>query len=194
MKILFSTVFILMLAIACRESLPVEKFLGDREYELLNQDGVSVNFPKIIEGKVAILGYIFTNCPDICPLTTNNMRLVQEKLNKKNIHGVEFVSITFDPIIDNPSVLTKYAGIRNLNTLNWSFLTGEKEVIDTLMKNLGIMAVVGDSSVIEGETVYFYIHTDRISLVDKSGNIRKNYMGSKVDIDEIINDIETLIE
>ncbi len=194
MKILFSTVFILMLAIACRESLPVEKFLGDREYELLNQDGVSVNFPEIIEGKVAILGYIFTNCPDICPLTTNNMRLVQEKLNKKNIHGVEFVSITFDPIIDNPSVLTKYAGIRNLNTLNWSFLTGEKEVIDTLMKNLGIMAVVGDSSVIEGETVYFYIHTDRISLVDKSGNIRKNYMGSKVDIDEIINDIETLIE
>ena len=50
-----------------------------------------------------------------------------------------------------------------------------------------------DSSITsEGKKYYYYIHTDRISLLDSNGRIRKNYSGSTINIDEILNDIKLL--
>ena len=36
------------------------------------------------------------------------------------------------------------------------------------------------------------MHTDRISLIDSNGKLRKNYKGSTLNIEELINDIKTL--
>ena len=189
--IILGFIFIL---ISCKDTLPIEDNFGNNEYKLLTQDSVRVNFPQMIKGKISVVGYIFTNCPDICPLTTNNMRLVQQELNKENINDVNFVSISFDPDADTPAVLKKYAELRKLDTSNWTFLTGEKPVIKMLMKDANIVAVVGDSTVIDGKTTYFYVHTDRISLIDADGNIRKNYQGSKANVSEIVKDLKTLID
>ena len=53
-----------------------------------------------------------------------------------------------------------------------------------------MFAVPGDSIKFDnGEKIYLYVHTDRISLIDKEGKIRKNYLGSKANIVEIVNDI-----
>jgi len=147
----------------------------------------------LVKGKTTVIGFIFTNCPDICPLTTNNMRLVQEKLKSENIEGIEFISLSFDPKHDSPSTLSKFAEIRDLDLSNWCFLTGEQAVIDSLLKRSGVFAVPGDTSVTsDGEEMVFYIHTDRISLIDREGRIRANHFGSKADIDEIVEDIKTL--
>ena len=189
--IILGFIFIL---ISCKDTLPIEDNFGNNEYKLLTQDSVRVNFPQMIKEKISVVGYIFTNCPDICPLTTNNMRLVQQELNKENINDVNFVSISFDPDADTPAVLKKYAELRKLDTSNWTFLTGEKPVIKMLMKDANIVAVVGDSTVIDGKTTYFYVHTDRISLIDADGNIRKNYQGSKANVSEIVKDLKTLID
>ena len=183
--------FVLM---SCSDDFPVIDDFGNKNYELINQEGKEVLFPKVIEGKIGVVGYIFTNCPDICPLTTNNMRLIQERLKEENIKGVEFVSISFDPEIDRPHVLKRFAEIRKLDLSNWQFLTGEKAVIDSLIKKIGVIAVVGDSIVIEGKITYFYVHTDRISLVDRKGQVRKNYLGSKVNPDEVVQDIKSFVE
>ena len=188
---IFSFIFII---ISCKETLPIEDTFGNNQYNLLTQDSVRVNFPQLIKGKISVVGYIFTNCPDICPLTTNNMRLIQQKLNKENIEDVEFVSISFDPDVDKPEVLKKYIELRRLDTSNWTFLTGEKNVITMLMKDANIVAVISDSTVIEEKKMYFYVHTDRISLIDAEGNIRKNYPGSKVNVDEVLTDLKTLID
>lgn len=90
--------------------------------------------------------------------------------------------------------MKRYAELRRLNTDNWKFLTGKKSVTDALIKNANVIAVVGDSTIIEGETTYFYIHTDRISLFDREGNIRNNYLGSKTDIDQVIKDIKYILD
>lgn len=187
--LIFSIIFIL----GCSDGFDVLEDLSEDKYLLLNSDSVTVSFPEFVKGKVAVVGYIFTNCPDICPLTTNNMRLIQDELKKQNIENVELVTISFDPAVDKPSVLKKYAEIRNFDLNNWHFLTGDKPIIDKLMKKLGIVAVVGDSTVIsEKETIYYYIHTDRISLYDEKGRIRKNYLGSEAPIQNVIKDIKKL--
>ncbi len=177
----------------CGDKLPATDDFRNENFQLVNQNNKPVLFPNIVKGKISIIGYIFTNCPDICPLTTNNMRLIQEKVKEEKIDGVEFVSISFDPEIDTPEVLRKFAEIRNLDLSNWTFLTGEKIIVDSLIKKVGVFAVPGDSTVLKsGKTIYYYIHTDRIQLIDKDGMTRKNYPGSKINLDEIVSDIKYL--
>lgn len=195
MKKILLVILITLLITSCGEKLPIEDDYSKIETELFNQDSIKVNFNDILIGKNTVIGYIFTNCPDICPLTTNNMRLIQEQANEEGIENLQFVSVSFDPEVDKPSVLKKYSEIRNLDTSNWTFLTGNKSDIDSLMKRLGIIAVVGDSSkTSDGNTVYFYVHTDRIALIDSKGQLRKNYKGSELDKNIVVNDIKLFEE
>lgn len=177
----------------CKEKLPELYDFSGREYDLVDQNYNSVSFPGLTKGKLAVVGYIFTNCPDICPLTTNNMRLIQEQLKNENVEDVEFVSISFDPLTDTPEVMRKFAEIRNLDLSNWKFLTGQKPIIDDLIKQAEVFAVPNDSTVFkDGRKIYFYVHTDRIQLMDKGGVVRKNYPGSNIKVEEIITDIKNL--
>ena len=188
------SVFLLLVWLAgCGDSLPVDQDLSNKNYELLNQDSVNVNYPEIVKGKIAVIGYVFTNCPDICPLTTYNMQWVQKKIKENGIKNVEFVTISFDPEFDTPTVLKNYAQVRNIDMSNWIFLTGDKDVTDQLIKDVGVVAAVSDSREMKnGQQIHLYVHTDRINLMDQEGRIRAAYLGSKLDTTKIINDIKTL--
>ena len=187
-------VLTLLMLTGCGEKLPVVENFSNNHYHLVNQKGEPVVFPDFVKGKIVVMNFIFTNCPDICPLSTNNMRLIQERLNKEKISNVEFVSLSFDPNNDTPEVLTKFADIRGLDLSNWTFLTGRKSVTDSVIHQANVIAVPNDSTVFkDGRKIYYYIHTDRISLIDNEGRIRKNYIGSKINIGEIVNDIKKLM-
>lgn len=193
MKKLLLFLIIGFLLSSCGEKLPVVDALGKTQYRLVDQNNKKVVFPESVKGKLVVINYIFTNCPDICPLSTNNMRLIQERIKKEKISGVKFVSVSFDPLQDSPEVLLKFAVIRNLDLSNWTFLTGEKPVIDSLLRKTGIVAVIGDSTIFkDGRKIYYYTHTDRIQLMDAEGKIRKNYKGSTINTDEIVRDIKRL--
>ncbi len=189
-------IFLLLLIVtitSCKSNFEIVDDLSKSNYNLVDQNNNPVSFPLIAKGKISVIGYIFTNCPDICPLTTNNMRLIQEKLKNKNIRGVQFISISFDPLQDKPETLKKFAEVRNLDLSNWIFLTGEKKVIDSLMNRVKILAVKSDSTVFkDGRKIYYYVHTDRIQLMDRENKILKNYKGSSINIDEIVNDIKKI--
>jgi protein SCO1/2 len=184
---------IIILFTSCKEKFPVIEELGNTHYRLIDQNDQKVVFPDFIKGKIVVINYIFTNCPDICPLSTNNMRLIQERVKKENIKNVQFVSLSFDPEFDSPEVLRKFAGIRDLDLSNWVFLTGEKSITDSIIKKVGVLAVPNDSTVFKnGRKIYYYVHTDRIQLIDTDSKIRKNYKGSRINIDEIVSDIKSL--
>ena len=160
---------------------------------MLNQDSAVVRFPQMIKGKIGVVGYIFTNCYDICPMTTHNMQLIQDEVKKNNIPDIEFISISFDPDYDKPAVLKKYAKLLNLDLSNWSLLTADKYTIKDLMRKSNVIVVKTDSTIYDnGTKTYYFAHTDRIKLIDKNGIVRKNYTGSKIRIREILNDIKTL--
>ena len=184
---------IIILFSSCKEKFPVIEEFGDTHYNLVDNNDQKVVFPDFIKGKIVVINYIFTNCPDICPLSTNNMRLIQERIKKENIRNVQFVSLSFDPKFDTPEVLRKFAGIRDLDLSNWTFLTGEKYITDSIIKKVGVLAVPNDSTIFKnGKKIYYYVHTDRIQLLDAESKIRKNYKGSRINIDEIVADIKSL--
>lgn len=184
---------LLLLAYGCSKEKEIEANLTNINHALLNEDSVKVSFPGYFKGKTAVMGFIFTNCPDICPLTTNNMQRIQKQLEKEGIYNVEFISLSFDPERDKPSVLKEYARIREIDTKNWHFLTGSKEAVDALKKEMHFMAIPGDTSYTEDRRpYYFFVHTDRISLIDPESRVIKNYKGSSINIEEIVRDIKKL--
>ncbi len=189
--ILLNLLFLLILN-GCKENLPILHQLSNKTYLLINQESENVQFPQKYKGKLVVIGYIFTRCPDICPMTTHNMFLIEKRLKEENIEDIQFINISFDPETDKPEVLNDYGRIRELDFNRWEFLTGKKEVISSLLDEVDVYAIA-DTSYSENDSMhYYFIHTDRISLIDKEGNVRKDYSGSTIDINEIINDIKKL--
>ena len=183
----------LLLSISCKEKLPIDKDLTKKSYNLINQEGEAVVFPDIIKGQITVMGFIFTHCPDICPMTTHNMYLTEKKLKEEGINDVKFVALSFDPDRDTPEVLKKFAEVRELDFNSWTLLTGEINTVNDLLKRFDVKAIKTDETTdAEGNYEYSMMHTDRISLIDENGRLRKNYKGSTINIEELVNDIKTL--
>jgi protein SCO1 len=167
---------------------PIED-LSDTSYELLDQDSTAVTFPDDFEGELVVLGYIYTNCPDICSMITANMSSVYEELDDRE--GIHFVGITFDPQRDTPSVLKSYMKSFNLDEERFTYLTGDSAAVNGLMQKIGIRSIVTDTTgVRNGRPNYLINHTDQINLMDRYGRIIQEYGGSQVPPEHILEDIE----
>lgn len=183
---------ILILLISGCDRLSVKDNISDESFQLVNQKGETVVFPDDFSGSVLLVGYVYTKCPDICPVITYNMRDVYEKLGAdENIH---FISVSFDPTRDTPEILAKYAESYKIDYNNWHLLTGDSDVVDQLLEKLEIAVVKTPTRFTdEGEAVYFLDHTDRVTLIDENGNLRRNYYGSELNSDEVLSDIKTVM-
>ena len=193
MKTLLHLLIAILFFTGCQNNFDGKDLLGKKNFPLLSQDSTVVNFPQDFKGKPFLLGFIFTNCPDVCPLTSHNFQLVQEETKKEGIRGVNFILISFDPDRDKPWVLKDYARLRNLDESNFKLLTGNKDMIEPLMKRLRVVAIPGDSSkTSDGDLIYFFIHSDRAFLIDKDNKFRAEYRGSKLDVSRAVKDLHTL--
>ena len=188
----FYIFFLFLLFLACDSGLPVKGELPD--LPLKDQDGKKFTFSQL-RGKVLIVSYTYTHCPDICPMTIKKMKEIEDVLKKSGFQdSVYFVSISLDPKRDTPEVLRAHARTNNSDLRNWVFLTGNEVIINSIMKSAGVAAINEPTQYSENKEPYYFItHTDRISLVDKKGRIRKHYKGSSFDIKEVLGNIERLL-
>ena len=174
------------------DRLSVKKSMADESFALIDQDGADIQFPDAYEGNVLLVGYVYTHCPDICPMITYNMRDIQRELPDED----EFmlVSLSFDPKRDSPEILHEYAENYNLNQQNWRFLTGNTQEVDEALETLEIKTLKSPTTFKEdGTQQYFIDHTDRVTLIDRNGNVRNTYVGSKMNQEQIISDIHKLL-
>ena len=193
MKSLLIILISFVILSGCKSKFDKDIPLGKKNFSLISQDSTIVNFPQDFNGKPMLLGFIFTNCPDVCPMTSHNFQMVQEEAKSKGIKDVNFVLISFDPERDRPWVLDQYARVRDINKSNYKLLTGSREDINALMKKLQVIAIPGDTTkTSEGDAVYFFTHTDRAFLVDKDNKIRTEYRASKLNVAEVVDDIRSL--
>jgi protein SCO1/2 len=106
---------------------------------LTTHEGREVRFyDDLIKGKTVLLNVMYTVCTAeaICPLATANLVAVQNLLGARVGRDVFMYSITLDPANDTPGVLKNYAKAFGVKP-GWTFLTGEKEEIERLRRNLG---------------------------------------------------------
>jgi protein SCO1/2 len=154
-------------------------------FHLISQDGAAVALEDF-RGRVVAVTFIYTSCPDRCPLLTQKMALVQDALGEDFGSKIGFVSITVDPAHDTPAALKQYAEAYGADLAGWSFLTGDGAVIANLVRQYGGFAAQSAEGEIE--------HTFLTSLVDAHGMLRVQYLGVRFDPDEFRTDLLSLVE
>ena len=169
------------------QQLPVKGEFPD--VKLINYNGEEFHFSDL-KGKIIVVSYIYTNCPDICHLTTKKLNQFKKNLGDDLSNKVEFVSITFDPTRDTPDVLKHHVQMMGLDMNNWYFVTGRRDLVYKTIEVAGINPIVDE---LKNNDQYTFNHRDRLSLVDQQGRIRKHYKGSTFDEAELKKDIKTLL-
>ena len=154
-------------------------------FALTSQDGETVTLAGL-RGKVLAVTFIYTSCPDICPLLTEKMAQVQDDLGPTFGSKIVFVSITLDPERDTSQVLKDYAQLFGAKPEGWVFLTGPLEVIRDVTRRYGVFFDRGPDGSVD--------HTQLTTLIDADGQMRVQYLGARFDPAEFQRDLTSLIE
>lgn len=102
-----------------------------------DQDGRKLNFySDLIKGKTVAINFIFTTCTTICPPLTATFRKVQQELGERVGRDVHLISISVDPATDVPERLKTFSS-RFKAGPGWTFVTGDRQEINLLLKALG---------------------------------------------------------
>ncbi len=103
---------------------------------LTTSEGETVHFfDDLVDGRIVAINFIYTSCPDTCPLETAQLVKVQSIMGDRVGRDVFFYSITIDPDHDTPEVLQEY---KDRFGARWTFLTGKEEDITKLRRKLGL--------------------------------------------------------
>ena len=137
------------------------------------------------QGKVVLMFFGFTACPDTCPLTLSKLKQVMARLDQKK--PVQQLFITVDPKRDNPEQLKSFLSTFNLNIIG---LTGTEEEILHVAELYG--SAYMKNPTINSETSYLMIHTGYVYLIDQHGQVRAIYPQDTEEI-RIIEDIRQLL-
>lgn len=183
----------LLIQSACINDYKVIDDMNDASFELVNQDSVRVVFPEDFRGQYVVMGFVYTNCPDICPLITQNLIKIQKDLGYPS--NVQFLGVSFDPVRDTPEILHRYKEVFKVDE-NVNFLTGEPKMVQSFMDSVRVrtqesMRTTTDS----GKEIYFLNHSDKIMVMNPKGEIIIEYGGSMPSIPSlIVQDLQSLIQ
>lgn len=163
----------------------VRKYHTIADFKLLNQNGDTIT-QDYYDGKIYVADFFFTTCQTICPIMTDHMLKIQEKL--KNDPDVLLLSHTVIPQADSVPQLKKYAVEKGIDDKKWNLVTGDKKQIYDLARKSYLAAKS------EGDAGPFdMIHTENFVLVDKEKRIRGFYDGTSPEaIQDLLHDIEIL--
>ena len=114
-------------------------------------------------GKVVVLAFLYTQCPDVCPLTAEQFRMAQQKLGDSERDKTLFVAVSVDPRQDTPEAVQAFARDHGLSK-NFVFLVGGAAQLQPVWQAYGIR--------IETDQTAFVGHSDAIYLLDGKGQVR----------------------
>lgn len=172
-------------------------------FSLVDQDQRAFDSDEL-QGKVWVVDFIYTNCPDVCPLVTANLARVRGTLPEGHRLGtdVRFVSITVDPARDSASALRAFAhsfGVQSPQS--WVFLTGSEAALRATLAAFHVVATPAPhraSDSLErgktGATEQLITHSSQLMLVDRHGRVRGLYAGTRrPDVDRLARDLRSLL-
>jgi len=162
-----------------------EPYPAAPQIELIRSNGETFRLSDQ-KGKIVLLFFGYTSCPDVCPTTLAELKLVMDDLgDRTNLVQVIFVSV--DPERDTPEKIQKYVEHFNKGFVGLSGATDDLEVI---WKDYGVFR-----EEVQSDSAFGYIvnHTARVYLIDMDGNLRLSY-GYQTPAEDIVNDLELLLK
>jgi len=152
------------------------------DFSLRGSDGNQLRLSRY-RGKVVILAFGFTSCPDVCPTTLATLAETRKKLGAQSSQ-LQVLYITVDPETDNPERMRKYLG-----SFDPSFVggTGTAEQLAAVRHDYGIAAARKTLG-----TSYTFAHSSYTYLIDRNGSLR-GLMPYGQSSDDYVHDVRILL-
>ena len=113
---------------------PTSFFTNFDDINLTDQNGHTFQSSQL-ESKISIFNFIYTECVSVCSLQTTQLLKIYQSLSPEVKKDIRFVSISLDPIKDNPKKLKSFAKKLNADVEGWAFLsTNFKDLISLASK------------------------------------------------------------
>jgi len=135
-----------------------------------------------LRGSVVVLAFLYTQCPDTCPLTAEHFREVQKALGS-DAARVQFVAISVDPEHDTPEAVRSFTADHRL-AANWHYLLGERSYLEAIWAMYGVGSFSNGTAVVS--------HNDAIYLIDVQGRERLLVHASP-SVDDLAADLRALV-
>jgi protein SCO1 len=137
-------------------------------FALVDQDGQQVSLAQF-RGKPVALTFLYTHCPDACPLIADEMRQAADRLGG-DAGNVAMLAISTDPVHDDRAAVVNFSQQHGMAG-RWHYLLGSPEQLSPVWKAyyIGVTpgseagSPLGDNEVIHSEAVY---------VIDKAGRER----------------------
>lgn len=155
------------------------------DFSLTDQNGNTFRLADQ-RGKVVVLFFGYTNCPDICPATMSDMQVVLNRLGNQR-DQLKVVLVTVDPERDTSERLQRFVGMFDNDIVG---LTGDPATLATVYKAYGAGATRRDLP--DSALGYAMDHTATSTVIDKEGQ-RRLLFGFGTPVDDIFSDLSTLI-
>jgi protein SCO1/2 len=136
-----------------------------------------------LRGSVVALAFLYTRCPDVCPLTATQFRAAQKELGG-DAARVRFVAVSVDPDGDTPTAVRAFSAAHDLST-SWHYLIGPRAQLQHVWGLYGIGAFADPS----GNGVE---HNDAIYLIDAKGRERE-IVHSDIALKDLVADLRALL-
>ena len=213
-----AALFITLFLTACARPTSEAEFNGTRlksgdiapNFALTNQVGRSVSLERL-KGRVVVLTFLYTNCPDVCPIVTSRLREVGELLGPEG-RDAQFVAVSVDPERDSVESAREYLDKWGLSE-DWQFLVGEREVLESVWKDYYVDPAVSDHDPLaSGEATqtpeprgaidalsaeiakrYLVVHSTPVFLIDRQGE-RRVVFTPPLEPEEMAEDIRRLLD
>jgi protein SCO1 len=152
---------------------------------LLDQNRNSVDLAGFA-GKTVLMNFIYTHCPlpDYCFRLSNNLGNVQTRFKQRMGQDLILLSVTFDPVHDQPEVLATYARTWKAGS-NWHFLTGPLPDVRRVCKMFGV-----DFWPDEAELMHS-LHT---VIIDRQGRMAANLEGNQFSARQLGDLVQTTLD
>jgi protein SCO1/2 len=173
--------------------LPAIKRVGG--FWLRDTAGRLVDTRSMMAGKVAVVSFIYTACPDRlgCPLASGTLRDLQSRLRATGLaRQTTLVTISFDPERDHPAQLAKYAKVYDADPAFWRFFTAPSgRVLEAVLESYGQDRTPERDE--HGRPTGRIRHVLKVFLVDREGFIRNVYSAGFLVPELVLNDIRTVL-
>jgi protein SCO1/2 len=157
-------------AAGCGHEQPLPRYGPLPAFSLQSQRGQTITRHELL-GSVVVVDFIFTSCPDVCPLLTEQLLALHKQLPAQA--PIRFVSFSVDPEHDTPERLRQFAVQHGADLANWWFLTGPLDEVKRVV-------VQGFKQAMQAQPVAAdkppnVLHGTHFVLVDRAGELRGFY-------------------
>jgi protein SCO1/2 len=140
-----------------------------------------------LRGKVVALNFIYTTCalPQFCFRMANHFSAIQRRLGARMGQDLILLTVTFDPVRDQPEQLAEYAKQWKTDPRTWRFLTGGVPDVKAVCSLFGVNAFPDEG---------LMNHSTRTAVIDREGRLAASIEGNDYTTAQLADLLETVIQ